>query len=1845
MDTTNPLSITMPEPLGPREHFPKVTAVKTPKDSKDAQALGSLIVAPADLTGKGFTPIIQTAQQEGVVAEKRYQEQEDTQFMDVVKAKFINDTFLGTLGRRAVAERFADKVDPNHRVDPKDLAGFTESEQKWLNASVNKDDFEARKFDLMDYRDQAEIGDRLGPWVGFAAGMMAGLPEGVASGNLVARGFAGLKAANTLGMNLTEQVVGNVGLVALQSAFDTHVSSEDYAMALALSGISSIMGSHGSHPDGAVLKEVDRLQKVADTSAEEHMNTLKKAADNLGDGATTEQIKVEADRLEANTVKTITHTGELPEDRHILPLDDTAIRTDVKDEVKPGAEAGTEGPSGPMEPPKLAEGTDTPPAETTSATGPMLPKELSGAKPRWKTYDIEFASDIDKALFIVSQKSKSKADAQYRDWLKSQGLTDADIEKYSKVIRDNLKAAEKGTIPTKVEPPPVKTEPEIVRNQKAAETITKIDNADWATLGTTLTPEGKLNAGKTVQPILQEIAAKGDTFTKALANRILTALGDTAVNYAVFSKAAIRKLTSNVIDRSAYYPSLHTIVVDPSDHRGRLKNTQWVILHEAAHAATVYKLNYGLNNPTTELGKLAVEIDRIRMRAERHMITLPDDHPYKKDTTVSYYLTNPKEFVAGLFSQDEGVTFRHMLSELKVEGKPLITKFVTLVKQLLGIGDKEDNAFLRALGLTDKLMDTKADVMFRDDKVAHMAPVYERDAQDNGLKSDAPVDEFTNVSGARAAFEKGGMSTQETSGMRELYAQQGIKEGRLQQLDKSPEWQAMLKKLTGGEYSNSASIPTDGPRIRLTKIAADSGMLPAVVKAYESLMHLLPKDNRIILTIGANGTENGSIMSLGNTHIIALNVDKGRRGVEVLRTAAHEFGHAVYHAHAQNIPPEMRAKMTAAYLNFLRNAGKPVNSGIALMQRVSPTNSMSSRMSLSRSAYNLSRDEFTAEQFVKWMERENAKGSKEHFTLPERMVQVWNDLVNSMLSAYNEFKQKKLVTPEESFADFFQYAAKKGMMEEPVPSPQSQRATSVAMNSPTALAHGLHLLPIDTPSKQAEVQAMVHMYEKADRLAPQVDETRLSKLMNTALFSGGQAAANTMLRSANTLVRWVASELLESPGGAGGRRSTAAIAKHIAERRMMGNTLNEVQAQYETFRKAQGISAVDDYWGGKTWQRFNRMVAEEIEGRKAGAMPAESPAEVIEAANSIEKAFDRIRKDQVEAKSVGWASLPDTSVGYMPHRMSPEKVINMTMAQKEALHSALTDQFITIEGWDASFADALASKYLNQVERRALGGFDAPVGVHQTGAADIVEEALQAMGMDREQVTLTMKKFMQAGPGYTKRRIRLDLNQSHNLADGTEFKLMDLFDTDMFSLIRAQAGRASGEVALARHGIMGKAHLRLIREAMMQGDNKSRATARELQAFDQVAAEFLNEPFGTQNKWVDRIMQFNSLARLGGMGFTQAAESINGMVSVGIARTFASIGSMGRMRNEILTLAKGEAVNNPILSSIEKFSGAEFGTDAYKIVFPFDNGSLQYQTYGSDSLTHADRLLRGGAHAQGKPSFWRAFHSTQQRGFAEQIVRKAFEYVRAGTNDVALRDMGITEELAMNLRAEMGSIATFNGDKLASLDITKMENTAAANEFVQAIHRGTSQIIQDTFIGEKGVWAHEGMARLMTQFRTFSLTSIEKQWARQRGNVGTAKSLGIIMAAMAAATPLYMARTYVQSIGRKDQQAYLENRLSFYNLARATMNYVAATGLAGDFMDAGQAITGADFMGNERGNTGGAGAKRFIGNMVAPALGTADDVWKAVQNTKKGTDPTELVKVLPGSRLPYLMPAINALGN
>jgi len=85
-------------------------------------------------------------------------------------------------------------------------------------------------------------------------------------------------------------------------------------------------------------------------------------------------------------------------------------------------------------------------SEPTPEATITLPKELSGAKPRYnyasKAFQLEFEDDIDKASFIASQKTKSKRDAEYLDFaMKNGGMTADEVIAHGNFIRNGIKAS------------------------------------------------------------------------------------------------------------------------------------------------------------------------------------------------------------------------------------------------------------------------------------------------------------------------------------------------------------------------------------------------------------------------------------------------------------------------------------------------------------------------------------------------------------------------------------------------------------------------------------------------------------------------------------------------------------------------------------------------------------------------------------------------------------------------------------------------------------------------------------------------------------------------------------------------------------------------------------------------------------------------------------------------------------------------------------------------------------------------------------------------------------------------------------------------------------------------------------------------------------------------------------------------------------------------------------------------------------------------------------------------------------------------------------------------------------
>ena len=125
------------------------------------------------------------------------------------------------------------------------------------------------------------------------------------------------------------------------------------------------------------------------------------------------------------------------------------------------------------------------------------------------------------------------------------------------------------------------------------------------------------------------------------------------------------------------------------------KADDFVVLHEAAHAATAYKLEYGLSNPNSAHGKIVKELEALREEAAAAFD--------KNDRLAKHYLGNVHEFVAGLFSGKS--EFINLLASMKKEGQSILGRLFNGVRRLLGLDVSESSALARAMNLTDRLLD------------------------------------------------------------------------------------------------------------------------------------------------------------------------------------------------------------------------------------------------------------------------------------------------------------------------------------------------------------------------------------------------------------------------------------------------------------------------------------------------------------------------------------------------------------------------------------------------------------------------------------------------------------------------------------------------------------------------------------------------------------------------------------------------------------------------------------------------------------------------------------------------------------------------------------------------------------------------------------------------------------------------------------------------------------------------------------------------------------------------------------------------------------------------------------
>ncbi len=859
-------------------------------------------------------------------------------------------------------------------------------------------------------------------------------------------------------------------------------------------------------------------------------------------------------------------------------------------------------------------------------------------------------------------------------------------------------------------------------------------------------------------------------------------------------------------------------------------------------------------------------------------------------------------------------------------------------------------------------------------------------------------------------------------------------------------------------------------------------------------------------------------------------------------------------------------------------------------------------------------------------------------------------------AVFDAAKAAKHIQEDTSFTDFLETALRVGES-----APTQQAVAALRSVAPTKT-------PAATDKMRDALEAQADEFFAFNSLRVERTATAFGKY--TSLVSDGLV----MARSNNKVMRMLSAVVGETTtGGVAQRQATAAVRKELLRTQLTGRDLYDYNTAYGAWKPSGAGQVFDDVFVGSKRREFDRAVTLEVLRRREAVEQgnkwesASTDPAVYRAATSVQNMAERARQAQVSANTLGSAALDRTSVGYLPQRLDGQKLLAASSDQLRLLQSHLADHWQRVYNWTPGFTKDLARKYVERAVERTRGGTPDIVQGDAEGLS-FIRDALTELGNDASADPAVRKMATESGKGlaHTKGRLDVDLRKVLD-KDGT--RVLDFYVTDPQRLMQTYVDKVSGDIALTEVGILGRPG----RDRLMRVlETSSNVTQPELEAARRVIAEIAGETtMGYRNRPLATLRMLTGLARLGGLAWNQLAETMNAAHMLGLDATLKGIPGLPRMIGEVRRIVNGQKVANPWLSSFEHVSG-EYGTEGYFMHFPTDPPDARLADYANHSSV-LERLLRGGSHLQAKLSLFRAIHGAQHRFVAEQIVKKAAVYLTdaaAGTAkpDRWLRDMGFTQDMIDAAKAHVPSAVTYDkAGNLVGFDLRKMGTYELQADIATAVHRGVAQIIQDSFAGERAAWMHSDVGLFLGQFRTFTATALEKQWARTKYVVGEDSHVaaaygymaGLIAAQAAVGAVLHTARVGLVSLGQKegeDRDKYLARRLSPWELARASLNYSSMSGGTGEIMDLLGVIGGAAVpevmaeLGRSQANgqTPGRGGGGDILGLI-PGLGYIRDAGKvsdsAFQQAAAALDPDREVnkigrtlrdasRLLPGSTLP-----------
>lgn len=1071
------------------------------------------------------------------------------------------------------------------------------------------------------------------------------------------------------------------------------------------------------------------------------------------------------------------------------------------------------------------------------------------------------------------------------------------------------------------------------------------------------------------------------------------------------------------------------------------------------------------------------------------------------------------------------------------------------------------------------------------------------------------------------------------------------------------------------------STPMPGKRITVT-ISPEARTRGGVKEAQlyrevlESLQTKYLPDDALPIQLAVVGIVGGDMRARGialpghKGNLIGMQAGLGEVGV---RTLVHEFAHVMTFEWGKYLTSDEWGALVKVYKSYV-DSQDPVERGLRRYAAGSSTFASArdgaealadvAAKGAKRDEYTDSMAEFAAEQFVKFIQKDPLGRG-----LPAKAVHVIKGMVKRLMALFQDAKHRKLLDAEEAFEDLFQ-AILDGKLRGRIP-----RETAGAMGPVVAAG---------------EIKGQLSMHDYAERRVVGAARTAATDKMRKGLYdravsfmmanpvkterlrtinkhvAGALSPGLHMAGSANAGIQLLAAKLVETTTGAAGRGNTAAVLMRVTQQKILGTSLREYTSAWRAWAGQNGVPITRRFGINEHRTRFDREVRAEMLRRRGDDTEVLEPMHPVRmAADALDRMNQRGADEGRAANIVGAANLPERSRGYFTQKLSGQAIIDIDRAQpgaQKALEARLGEHFSGVYGIEPELGLAMAQVYVRRAVDRTFGNGQGPHMDESGSVVRSLREEMEHMADGIDDPALK-QKLAESVKGMSNTRKRLDIP-----LDDPE--VARFFETNLLGLARGYVHRMAAEVATTKVGLLGLKGVKELREAALAHGPKP--TKQELDAVDQVVAEMFGTPVhgAVTSVPAQNVRSLTAAVRLGGAVFAQAGDMMNVAAALGTQSALRWIPALARHISDIRAINRGGETQG-ILQGTERWGG-QIGMRDYLIDMPLDAPETALTSY-SEQPGIITQIIRHVSHASQGINFFRGFVAVQHRHVAEEVLKHVVD-LHLGSMESpvivdgkavikgltpAIRDMGFTEDLISRLgpaiRLENGRVKGFDPALLSHKD---------AETFTTALHRGVAQMIQSNFVGENNAWAHNDWVKIMTQFRTFSITAMEKQWARRRAVAaedggmldGYAHIGGMLAAQMAVGALLYTARVHSQTIGmsEKDRRKRLDKAFTPAAIATGALNASTLSGYTGEVFSALGAMQSwmPDAMAKQV-STGSHGAGRGDrGSSVldsVPAVGYLEQATKAIQKLPEKNGVHNLAKVLPGANSPLVLPFLNAL--